>query len=214
VPFFGGGGGGGAAPADMVGATSSVAGTAGLVPAPAAGDQEATLIGDATFAKNLFKVNFKPVTKSSRLFFNAGMISRPEQGSTNSYTLNSDAPCMPFFVAGSETVASVAIQNHTNTASTVTFKIAIYQADFLTGAPKTLIQQVQTANMGNSTAAGTVFTTNFSAAVRGCFWVALYNQTSVSFAFKAADHNTNPNPDLMAILGVEAFTSSAEEDWE
>ena len=44
--FFGGG----AAPANMGGATSSVAGTAGLVPAPSAGDQYKFLKGDATFS--------------------------------------------------------------------------------------------------------------------------------------------------------------------
>ena len=44
--FFGGGGG---AASNMVGATSSTAGTAGLVPAPAAGSQRKFLRGDATF---------------------------------------------------------------------------------------------------------------------------------------------------------------------
>ena len=46
MPFFGGGG---AAPANMVGATSSVAGTAGLVPAPASGTENLFLKGNATF---------------------------------------------------------------------------------------------------------------------------------------------------------------------
>ena len=50
MPFFGGGG--GAAPANMVGATSSAAGTAGLVPAPAAGEESGLLRGDATFLKS------------------------------------------------------------------------------------------------------------------------------------------------------------------
>ena len=49
--FFGGGG---AAPANMVGATSSVAGTAGLVPAPAANRQGHVLYGDATFKQPFF----------------------------------------------------------------------------------------------------------------------------------------------------------------
>jgi|688.fasta_scaffold109719_8 hypothetical protein len=53
--FFGGGG---AAPANMGGATSSAAGTAGLVPAPAAGDQDKVLRGDATF-----DFNFNPSIK-------------------------------------------------------------------------------------------------------------------------------------------------------
>jgi len=47
MPFFFGGG---ASVANMVGATSSVAGTAGLVPAPAAGDDDRFLAGDASFA--------------------------------------------------------------------------------------------------------------------------------------------------------------------
>ena len=55
--FFGGGG--GAAPADMVGATSSVAGTAGLVPAPAAGKQSSVLMGDALFL-NLDDIKMLP----------------------------------------------------------------------------------------------------------------------------------------------------------
>ena len=49
MPFFGGGG--GAAPANMVGATSSAAGTAGLVPAPAAGKNTRALFSDGTFAE-------------------------------------------------------------------------------------------------------------------------------------------------------------------
>ena len=44
--FFGGGG---SAASNMVGATSSTAGTAGLVPAPAAGEEAEYLRGDATF---------------------------------------------------------------------------------------------------------------------------------------------------------------------
>ena len=45
--FFGGGG---SAASNMVGATSSAAGTAGLVPAPAAGNQGKALLGDGTFS--------------------------------------------------------------------------------------------------------------------------------------------------------------------
>jgi hypothetical protein len=56
MAFFGGGG---AAPANMGGATSSVAGTAGLVPAPAAGKQNSVLMGDATFL-NLDDIKMLP----------------------------------------------------------------------------------------------------------------------------------------------------------
>ena len=54
--FFGGGG---SAASNMVGATSSAAGTAGLVPAPAAGKQNSVLMGDATFL-NLDDIKILP----------------------------------------------------------------------------------------------------------------------------------------------------------
>jgi len=44
-------GGGGASASNMVGATSSAAGTAGLVPQPAAGTEDSILRGDATFGR-------------------------------------------------------------------------------------------------------------------------------------------------------------------
>ena len=55
--FFGGGG--GASASNMVGATSSSAGTAGLVPVPAAGKQNSVLMGDATFL-NLDDIQMLP----------------------------------------------------------------------------------------------------------------------------------------------------------
>ena len=58
--FFGGGG---ASVANMVGATSSVAGTAGLVPAPAAGQEYAYLRGDATFKNPLIQSSFINTTQ-------------------------------------------------------------------------------------------------------------------------------------------------------
>jgi hypothetical protein len=55
--FFGGGG--GAAPANMGGATSSVAGTAGLVPAPPAGKNTRALFSDANFGELPLYPKFK-----------------------------------------------------------------------------------------------------------------------------------------------------------
>lgn len=203
--FFGGG----ASVGNMVGATSSAAGTAGLVPAPTAGDNEATLIGDATFAQNLFQRNLKPVTKTSRYYFNAGLLGRPEDASSATYVNTGHAPLVPFFVAGTETVASITFMNHSVNASTVTFKLAVYQSDFATGAPKTLVQQVQTANIGNNMAAGTLVTTNFSASVRGLYWVALYNETSISHAFKSQT-TLAINPVLIQIAGTESFSNGGQ----
>ena len=60
--FFGGGG--GAAPANMGGATSSAAGTAGLVPAPSSGSQRRFLRGDATFQS--IAANSIPISATRR----------------------------------------------------------------------------------------------------------------------------------------------------
>jgi hypothetical protein len=57
--FFGGGG--GASPANMGGATSSSAGTAGLVPAPAAGDEDKQLFGDAGFSYGIHLPRLKSI---------------------------------------------------------------------------------------------------------------------------------------------------------
>ena len=57
MPFFGGGG---ASASNMVGATSSVAGTAGLVPAPAAGKNTRVLSSNATFGEPAILPQFKP----------------------------------------------------------------------------------------------------------------------------------------------------------
>jgi hypothetical protein len=62
--FFGGGG---AAPANMVGATSSTAGVAGLVPAPAAGKNTRALFTDASFGEVPLFPKFKN-TDASRWY--------------------------------------------------------------------------------------------------------------------------------------------------
>jgi hypothetical protein len=59
--FFGGGGG---AASNMVGATSSVAGTAGLVPAPAAGKNTRALFSDASFGELPLLPAYKNTTAS------------------------------------------------------------------------------------------------------------------------------------------------------
>jgi hypothetical protein len=68
MAFFGGGG---ASASNMVGATSSSAGVAGLCPAPAAGDNNSSLIGDGTFKYNLFVPNHKPMDNRTVALFGA-----------------------------------------------------------------------------------------------------------------------------------------------
>jgi hypothetical protein len=54
----------GAAPSNMVGATGSTAGTAGLVPAPAAGNNTRALFSDASFGEIPLRPQYKPSNTS------------------------------------------------------------------------------------------------------------------------------------------------------
>jgi hypothetical protein len=119
--FFGGGG--GAAPANMGGATSSSAGTAGLVPAPAAGDEDKVLRGDATF-----DFNFNPsINRWGRLFYfhhnrvgadvntafdlsTLASGSGAQQGTAISTSLNSVLQSHQFFDCGTGASGYISIQ--------------------------------------------------------------------------------------------------------
>ncbi len=57
-------GGGGSAASNMVGATTSTAGTAGLVPAPAAGNNTRALFSDASFGEIPLRPQYKPSNTS------------------------------------------------------------------------------------------------------------------------------------------------------
>jgi hypothetical protein len=118
--FFGGGG---AAPANMTGSSATQAGVAGLVPAPAAGDQEKALRGDATFAHPVFFPQYK-LSATSRFF------SFPSAGSTgdSGIAFNSALNLVPIWVPETGTYTKIAVHN-TTTNATGTCRIGIYNAD-------------------------------------------------------------------------------------
>ena len=87
MPFFGGG----ASVANMVGATSSAAGTAGLVPAPAAGTNTRALFSDASFGE----VPLFPTHKNT----NSGVYIRAPQSATSTQaTITSMASLLRTFL--------------------------------------------------------------------------------------------------------------------
>ena len=118
MPFFGGGG---AAPANMGGATSSVAGTAGLVPAPSAGDQDKQLRGDGTFDFNydsslkryarMFYFHHNSV--GSTPYYDLGTLvsgTGAQQGASHSTSLSSVLQSHQFFDCGTGNSGYVTIQ--------------------------------------------------------------------------------------------------------
>ena len=137
MPFFGGGG--GAAASNMVGATSSVAGTAGLVPAPAAGGQDKALMGNATFKSITGTMVPIPATRRTNgiCFYgssnNAGSRTAQSSGVTT-YNIWS-----PLYVRETKayTTASVYVGTASATAGAVG-KVAIYTIDS-GAAPNSLV---------------------------------------------------------------------------
>jgi hypothetical protein len=135
--FFGGGG---TAPSNLVGATSSAAGTAGLVPAPAQRNQFTCLAGDATFKPALIRPNITAFA-STRLYAPVG--ARSDNGITTYPSFASTAYCTPIFLkAGTIDALSIKLGNQfTNSTNYV----ALYDSDS-DGKPSTLL----TASTGNS----------------------------------------------------------------
>jgi len=201
--FFGGVG---ASVADMVGATSSVAGTAGLCPAPAAGDERKFLFGDATFKGNLFAPSVGPILKSStRYYFPYGMVSRPEGTDTGNFNNTNGAILVPHVISGSDTISNIVFINHTANANT-DLELGVFSSDINTGWPLTKITQVTTINLG-STAAGTMVTTAATASVSGLFWLCVYSRSSISAAIKAHSNEQTGNFLVMQTIGADTFNS-------
>jgi len=200
--FFGGGG--GAAPANMVGATSSAAGTAGLVPAPAAGDQDAVLFGDAAFKKYFYAPSVKVFTQSTSQYYFPPFCGRPEVTDSGGFINTAGAILCPQLIYGSATISNIVFVNHTANANT-TLVLGVYQSDIATGWPLTKIAQATSINLG-STAAGTVVATAISAAVKGFYWLCVYNTSTTNAAIKG--HGTDSsNPFVQMITGSDNINS-------
>jgi hypothetical protein len=197
--FFGGGG---SAESDMVGATSSTAGTAGLVPAPAAGDNEGFLCGDGSFKRDFEFPAPKAFTLGTgRYYLPPFLVGRPETANTTNMNKTSGALLVPFFIRGSATISSISFI--TNTANWNTdLVVGVYSADFLTGHPKTKIAQADTINLA-STATAVAVTTNITASVQGMYWCFLYCKTTTSGSLKAASVNNDGLTYLNMITGAE-----------
>ena len=139
--FFGGGG--GSAASNMGAASASVAGTAGLVPAPAAGDENKQLLGSATFVQS------SPYILSGRTssIFTFHTINSFAGYSANNVTLNANLIWFtPLLVNFSFTFDRILFANRNGNAL-ANVKFGIYTHDRTAGVPKTLL--VQSANVSS-----------------------------------------------------------------
>ena len=133
MAFFGGGG---ASASNMVGATSSAAGTAGLVPQPAAGDEHKILRGDATFAGAPY-VQFQNTNITNRAIIRFDGVSSNYFGVNGSYSFSSNRMWfVPVWVPSTISSYNFRISAPALVA-TRNCKVGIYDLGTDTGLPKT-----------------------------------------------------------------------------
>jgi hypothetical protein len=179
MPFFFGGG--GASASNMVGATSSAAGTAGLVPAPAVGDQTAFLSGSGSFLVPAVPILSKDsgqtqdvgaVNGSSVVFFGCPFLSG---GSTGAVPASLKPLFCPTYIPKTDTYTRIAVTCNAGSAGTL-FSLALYSLDEATGLPENLVTNV---NSLSSASAATVEGTISQSLSQGWYWSAIMTDSTV-----------------------------------
>ena len=178
MAFFGGG----AAPANMVGATSSVAGSAGLVPAPSAGEQNAVLNGDAIF-KNYYTQIKITSADSTRYyapsFFTTGAAASFSSNLTTQAYLTLPM-CLPDIA-----VANLRMRHTGNAGMDATVYVALYNSDS-NGLPKSPV--ITTSHTVTTTQGAITKTMAISPAVSiksGIYYGAFYTSGTGSISIQA-----------------------------
>lgn len=170
MAFFGGGA------AAMVGATSSAAGTAGLVPAPAAGEQNAVLGGQGTFLPALIR----PKLPSTRYYC-------PIQvGGSTAATLNQNMDTRvyitPPLYLPAISVANLRLRHNSNAGANGTMYVALYNStsDGLPNSPVITTSHTFTTTQG---AINKTMSISPSVAIKaGIYFGACYLDSATSVA--------------------------------
>ena len=177
--FFGGGG---ASASNMVGATSSVAGTAGLVPQPAAGEQNAVLNGDANFKNyyNQIKITSDDSTRYyAPSFFTGGAAATFSSNLTTQAYLT-----LPIYLPDI-TIANLRCRHTGNAGMDATIYVALYNSDS-NGLPQTPI--ITTSHTVTTTQGAITKTMAISPAVAvkaGVYYGAFYSSATGSIQILA-----------------------------
>ena len=141
--FFGGGG-GGTTPVNMVGASSGTAGTAGYVPAPAAGEQNAVLGGQGTFLPAVVR----PKMGSSRYY--VPLLFGSTQAATLNTNMNTRAYITNPIYLPAISVANLRLRHNTSAGADGTMYVALYDStsDGLPNSPVITTSHTFTTTQG------------------------------------------------------------------
>jgi len=159
---------GGGSPSNLVGATSSAAGTAGLVPAPAAGEEHKLLRGDATFQgvpfpQKLLSSSTSDITNGNSTGNVIGMIGMTNLTSSGNYGFYYNRQYfVPVWIPSTLTSWSLNVVVGSSPAVNITFKIGVYDRSTSTGLVGNRVSVSSAQSLLTSTSGGTIFTVAFT----------------------------------------------------
>ena len=181
--FFGGGG-GGTTPVNMVGASSGTAGTAGYVPAPAAGEEHKLLRGDATFQgvpfpQKLLSSSTSDITNGNSTGNVIGMIGMTNLTSSGNYPFYYNRQYfVPVWIPSTLTSWSLNVVVGSSPTVNLTFKIGVYDRSTSTGLVGNRVSVSSAQSLLTSTSGGTIFTVAFTDTLnQGLYFLAFCGGT-------------------------------------
>jgi len=187
--FFGGGG--GTTPVNMVGASSGTAGTAGYVPAPAAGDQNKALTGGGIFKASERRLwntqNTSTEFKTDYLVPESFFVAHNTLGQSGNQGCTSFTP---YYLPESIALTALAISVQTGD-STASVDVALWSSSPTTGLPDTRVAYA-------TFAAGDLTNTGFAekaisyTASAGLWWTAAKGRTAAA-GFRIHSMNNQSN---------------------
>ena len=175
--FFGGGG--GTTPVNMVGASTGTAGTAGYVPAPAAGEQNAVLGGQGTFLPAVVRPKLGSTRYYTPIVFGAvSSVAFNAFTNTRAYITN------PIYLP-SISVANIRVRHTANAGANGTMYVALYDSTS-DGVPNTPI--ITTSHTFTTTQGAITKTMAISPSVAikaGIYYGAFYLDTGTSVTIQS-----------------------------
>lgn len=176
MAFFGGGA------SAMVGATASVAGSAGLCPAPAAGNEYAYLRGDATFKNPLIQSSFINTTQEGYATQPYGLYMG------GSFTPANDTLYLTPHIVIPSTYTKILTRRSSGTSGVnMRVRMGIYECDFDKLCPTTLITETADTAVGSLS---TDFVITISQTLnKGLYFLACIFTSSGGWAASSANTN-------------------------
>jgi len=179
--FFGGGG---TASSNLVGASSSSGGTAGLVPAPVAGEEHKLLRGDATFQgvpfpQKLLSSSTSDITNQNSTGNVIGMIGMTNLTSSGNYQFYYNRQYfVPVWIPSTLTSWSLNVVVGASPSVNLAFKIGVYDRSTSTGLVGNRVSVSSAQSLLTSTSGGTIFTVAFTDTLnQGLYFLAFCGGT-------------------------------------